>query len=204
MVLLSQATDFGEIIHLPQVHVTGGMSLIESIAKRRSVREFASKSLAIEQIGQLLWAVYGLTESREGLRASPSAGALYPMELYIVAAAGIYHYNPHAHELKRVLASDKRLELQKAAMDQEAIGSAPVVFVFAAVYERTAVKYDDRASRYVPMEAGHACQNLLLLAAAMNLSAVPMGAFYDRRVSEVLNLAKQEQPLYLVPVGYPA
>jgi len=202
MVLISQSIDFGEIIHLPQANVKGVMSLEESIAKRRSIREFASKPLTIEQIGQLLWATQGITEKSMGLRAVPSAGALYPLETYVVLSAGIYHYNPERHELKRVIEGDKRLELQKAALDQEAIGSAPAVFVIAAVYERTSEKYEDRASRYVHIEAGHACQNLLLQATAQNLAGVPIGAFNDKRVAEIVKMAKNESPLYLVPVGY--
>ena len=203
MVLISQSIDFGEIIHLPQANVTGGTSLVESIAGRRSVREFASKPLSVEQIGQLLWAAQGITEKREGLRAAPSAGALYPLEIYVVVPDGVYHYSPQRHELKRVIQGDKRLELQNAALGQEAIGSSPVVFVFAAVYERTDVKYADRATRYVDIEIGHACQNLLLQATALKLVGVPMGAFYDERVADLLKLAKNESPLYLVPVGYP-
>jgi SagB-type dehydrogenase family enzyme len=202
MVLISQSIDFGEIIHLPQANVKGAMSLEESIAKRRSIREFASKLLTIEQIGQLLWATQGITEKRMGLRAAPSAGALYPLETYVVLPAGIYHYNPERHELKRVIEGDRRLELQKAALDQEAIGSAPAVIVIAAVYERTSKKYEDRASRYVHIEAGHACQNLLLQATAQNLAGVPIGAFNDKRVADIVKMAKNESPLYLVPVGY--
>lgn len=202
MVLFSQSMEMGETIHLPQANVKGGMSLEESIAKRRSIREFSSKPLPIEQIGQLLWAAQGITEKHRGLRSAPSAGALYPLETYVVLPAGIYHYNAERHELKRIKEGDRRLELQKAALDQEAVGSAPAVFVFAAMYERTAEKYRDRASRYVPSEAGHACQNMLLQATAQNLAGVPVGAFDDMRVAEIVKLAKNESPLYLVPVGY--
>ncbi|WP_374086887.1 SagB/ThcOx family dehydrogenase [Methylomicrobium lacus] len=203
MVLVSQAMHVGEIIHLPPAKVKGEMSLEESIAKRRSIREFAAKPLSIEQIGQLLWAAQGITEKDKGLRAAPSAGALYPLETYVVLPEGVYHYNPQRHELKRVLAGDRRLELQKAARDQEAIGSAPAVLVFTGVYERTAAKYGDRASRYVSIEAGHACQNVLLQATAQNLASVPVGPFEDTQVAKIINLAKNENPLYLMPVGYP-
>jgi len=202
VVLISQSIDFAEIIHLPQANVKGAMSLEESIAKRRSIREFSSKPLSIEQIGQLLWAAQGITEKRMGLRAAPSAGALYPLETYVLLPAGIYRYNPERHELKRVIEGDKRHELQKAGLDQEAIGSAPAVFIFAAIYERTAEKYEDRARRYVHIEAGHACQNLLLQATTQNLAAVPIGAFNDKRVADIVKMTKNESPLYLVPVGY--
>jgi len=203
MVLISQAMNFGESIQLPPAKVKGEISLEESIARRRSIRAFAAKPLSLEQIGQLLWAAQGITEKDKGLRAIPSAGALYPLEVYAVLPEGIYHYSPLRHELKRILTGDRRLELQKAARDQEAIGSAPAVFVLTGVHERTAAKYGDRATRYVSIEAGHACQNVLLQAAAQNLAGVPVGAFEDAQVTKIIKLAKNENPLYLVPVGYP-
>jgi SagB-type dehydrogenase family enzyme len=202
MALISQSINFGEIIHLPQASVKGEMSLEESIAQRRSIRKFSSKSLSIQQIDQLLWAAQGITEKQRGLRSAPSAGALYPLEIYVVLSTGIYHFDPERHELKRVNEGDKRQELQKAALDQEAVGSAPAVLVFAAVYQRTTAKYEDRANRYVHMEAGHACQNVLLQAAAQGLAGLPVGAFDDKGVAEVVNLPKTQSPLYLVPVGY--
>ncbi len=201
--LIMQSIDSGEVIRLPQPSIKGGTSLVENLAKRRTVREFSSKRLSIRQIGQLLWAAQGITEKSLGLRTAPSAGALYPLEIYVVLPEGIYHYNPHRHELKRVIEGDRRTQLQNAALGQEAIGTAPAVFAFVAVYERTAVKYGDRASRYVDIETGHACQNLLLQATALGLGGVPIGAFYDKPVADVLKLQKNASPLYLVPVGYP-
>ena len=203
MVLMSQSMDFGDVVRLPQPTVKGEASLEESLAKRRSVREFTPKYLTVGQISQLLWAAQGITEKRWGLRTAPSAGALYPLETYVVLPAGVYHYNPHLHELKRTIEGDRRRDLQSAALGQGAVGNASAVFVFTAVYERMAVKYGDRAAQYVHMEAGHACQNLLLQATALSLGAVPMGAFSDERLADLLKLAKNETPLYLVPVGYP-
>ncbi|WP_305909008.1 nitroreductase family protein [Methylomarinum sp. Ch1-1] len=107
MAFITQSIDFAEVIHLPQAHTTGGISLAESIAKRRSVRAFDSRPLSIEQIGQLLWAAQGITEERRGLRVAPSAGALYPLELYLVVSAGVYHYIPQRHELERVIEGDR-------------------------------------------------------------------------------------------------
>lgn len=204
MVLISQTMAFGETIHLPQANVNGPMALEESIAKRRSVRAFSAKPLSIGQIGQLLWSAQGITDTKVGLRAAPSAGALYPLELYAVLPDGIYRYFPERHELKRTVEGDRRLELQKAALDQDAVGSAPAVFVFTAVFERTAVKYRERANLYVPIEVGHASQNLLLQAAAQGLAGVPVGAFDEGRVAEAVRLSKDQRPLYLVPVGHPA
>lgn len=203
MALMVQSMDFGDVIRLPQPIVTGEASLEDTLAKRRSVREFISKQLTVEQISQLLWAAQGITEKRWGLRTVPSAGALYPLETYVVFPSGVYHYNPHLHELKRTMEGDRRRDLQSAALGQGAVGNASAVFVFTAVYERMAVKYGDRTVQYVHMEAGHACQNLLLQATALSLGAVPIGAFYDERIADVLKLVKNEIPLYLVPVGYP-
>lgn len=203
MVLISQAMAFDETIHLPQAKVAGLMSLEQSIAARRSIRAFVAKTLSIEQIGQLLWAAQGITDTKGRLRAAPSAGALYPLETYVVLPSGIYRYDPRHHELKRIVEGDRRLELQKASLDQDAVGSAPAVFVFTAVFERTAIKYRGRANLYVPIEVGHAAQNLLLQATAQGLAGVPIGAFNDKRVAEALKLPKDQRPLYLLPLGYP-
>jgi SagB-type dehydrogenase family enzyme len=203
VLLVLQSIQFGDVVRLPEPNIEGGTSLAESLAKRRSVRTYASTSLSVEQIGQLLWAAQGVTQKLWGRRAAPSAGALYPLETYVVLPEGIYHYNPRRHELKRTMEGDRRRELQSAAFGQGAVGRAPAVFVFAAVYARTSVKYGDRATRYVDIETGHACQNLLLQATALGLVGVPVGAFVDERVAEVLRLENNTMPLYLVPVGYP-
>ena len=139
---------------------------------------------------------------KQRLGTAPSAGALYPLETYVALEQGVYHYDPRRHELKRVIEGDMRGKLQNAAWGQRAVGSAPAVFVFAAVHERTSVKYGKRATRYVDMEAGHACQNLLLQAVALGLGGVPVGAFRDDAVANVLKLDSNAAPLYLVPVGY--
>lgn len=199
---VAQSTGFGAVVSLTEPSVKGGTSLVESLAKRRSVRQFSDQPLSAEQIGQLLWAAQGITNKGWGLRTAPSAGALYPLETYVVFEQGVYHYNPRRHELKRVIEGDMRGKLQNAAWGQRAVGSAPAVFVFAAVHERTSVKYGKRATRYVDMEAGHACQNLLLQAAALGLGGVPVGAFRDDKVADVLKLDSNAAPLYLVPVGY--
>lgn len=204
MVLVSQAVAFEETIHLPQAKMTGTVSLEQSIADRRSIRVFKAKPLSIGQIGQLLWSAQGITDTKNDLRAAPSAGALYPLEIYTVLPDGVYRYHPERHELQRTTVGDKRGELQKAALDQSAVGMAPAVFIFSAVFERTAVKYRERAAFYVPIEVGHASQNLLLQAAAQGLAGVPIGAFDERRVADAVGLPKNERPMYLVPVGYPA
>jgi SagB-type dehydrogenase family enzyme len=114
---------------------------------------------------------------------------------------GVYRYDPDEHQLLRTIDGDKRAELAEAAVWQDFVGEGAIVIVFTAVYERTTVKYGDRGIRYVHMEAGHAAQNLCLQAAAMDLGVVTIGAFYDEEVVELLNLPKDEQPLYIIPVG---
>jgi SagB-type dehydrogenase family enzyme len=203
VLLVLQSIQLGDVVRLPEPNIVGGTSLVESLAKRRSVRSYASTPLSVQQIGQLLWAAQGITQKLWGRRTAPSAGALYPLETYVVLSEGTYHYNPRRHELKQIIEGDRRRELQSAAFGQGAVGRASAVFVFAAVYERTSVKYGDRATRYVDIETGHACQNLLLQAAALGLVGVPVGAFLDERVAEVLRLENNTTPLYLVPVGHP-
>lgn len=202
MVLMTQPTGFGEVIRLPPPDTQGGAPLAQCLAGRRSIRSFASTPLTIVELGQLLWAAQGITEVGKGLRTAPSSGALYPLETYVVLPEGVYHYSPSGHGLTRVRRGDRRQGLRKAALGQRAVGEAPAVFVLAAVYERVAVKYKGRATRYVDMEAGHACQNLLLQAAALNLGGVPVGAFHDDRIAALLKLPKEAKPLYLVPIGH--
>lgn len=190
-------------VPLPAPDTVGSARLEETIASRRSVRSYAPESLTSSQIGQLLWAAQGITGGATG-RAAPSAGGLYPLELYVVSEDGVFRYRPEDHHLILALEGDVRDELAVAALDQEALHDAPAVFVVTAVYERTAAKYGDRAERYVQLEAGHAAQNLLLEAVALDLGAVPIGAFADTAVQEVLGLPADHAPLYLIPVGVPA
>jgi len=188
---------------LPTPAVSGDVSLEAALAGRRAVREFSDRPLAAAELGQLLWAAQGITDPR-GYRTAPSAGALYPLEIYVATAGGLYHYQPARHALAVVGGSDVRQALYEAALRQEAVSRAPAVFVIAAVYERTAVKYGaERSPRYVHLEAGHAAQNILLQAVALGLGAVPIGAFDDGAIQEAMGLPAEEQPLYLIPVGRP-
>ncbi len=186
---------------LPGDPAEGGMSLTDALATRRSVRRFEAGALSAEQIAQLCWAAQGVTSERMGLRTAPSAGALYPLELYVVTAGGVDHYDPGGNTLSRHLAGDVRGHLQAAALGQSFVGDAPATFVLAGVVSRTAAKYGSRAERYVWMEAGHTAQNILLQARALGLGAVPVGAFDDARVAEVLQLPPGCAPLYLIPIG---
>jgi SagB-type dehydrogenase family enzyme len=167
------------------------------------VREFTEDPLNLGELGQLLWAAQGTTHP-DGYRTAPSAGALYPLEVYAVIQEGVYHYDPQGHRLSLHRQGDARSALHAAALQQEPVLEAPVVFVIATVYERTGKKYGvERGPRYVHLEAGHAAQNLLLQAVALGLGAVPVGAFYDDKVKAILALPADQQPLYLIPVGHP-
>jgi SagB-type dehydrogenase family enzyme len=192
----------GSLIDLGAPVVSGGMALERALAARRSVRQFAGAALSTADLGQLAWAAQGVTDQAEGLRTAPSAGALYPLELYFVTRDGVDRYVPERHAFERLDLGDVREPLANAALSQGAILSAPCDVVITAVTRRTAEKYGDRAHRYVALEAGHAAQNLLLEATARGLVGVPIGAFEDRAVSEVLGLAGGEDPLYIVALGH--
>lgn len=195
--------DRAESLVLPQPVLRGERSLEEAMAARRSVRSFAERSLSQAEVGQLLWAAQGIT-NRQGDRTSPSAGGLLPLETYVVSPDGVHHYEPRSHRLKRTAHGDRRLPLFQVALEQEPLRDAPVTFVLAAVYRRTARKYGDhRARRYVHLEAGHAAQNLLLQAVVLGLGAVVIGAFEDDEVQAVLSLPAEHQPVYLISVGEP-
>jgi SagB-type dehydrogenase family enzyme len=191
---------------LPPVEPKGELSLEEAIQLRRSVREFGRRTLALEDVSQLLWAAQGIT-ARGGFRTAPSAGALYPLELYLVAgdveglSAGVYWYRPKTHELIHLASGDLRKRLASAALGQSPVRRAPAVLVIASVYERTTGKYGQRGHRYAHIEVGHVAQNVYLQAAARGLGTVLVGAFDDTEVQDVLGLPPDHKPLGLMPVG---
>ena len=193
-------------ISLPEPQRESEKSVEEALIERRSVREYEDAALSLSEIGQLLWAAQGITSER-GFRTAPSAGALYPLELYLVAGdveqlpPGVYKYKPDMHRLINTAQGDLRDELQAASLDQSAIGDAPAVIVIAAVYERTTVKYGDRGNRYVHMEVGSAVQNLYLQAVSLDLGTVFIGAFHDQNIKSLLHMQEDEHPLAIMPVG---
>lgn len=194
-----------KLMKLPEPETIGKMSVEQAIVKRRSMREY-SGSLSLADVSQLLWAAQGETHA-DGYRAAPSAGALYPLELYLVAgdvdelAVGVYRYLPAGHELVSHASNDLRKELAVAAHGQSWLETAPAVLVIAAVYERTMQKYGERGRRYVHIDTGHAAENVYLQAEARGLGTLIMGAFDDARVQTVLNLPVDHHPLGLMPVG---
>lgn len=191
------------VIVLPPPQLEGSRTLEETLAQRRSVREFSDAPLTQAELGQLLWAAQGITHPA-GLRTAPSAGALYPLQVYAATHEAAYHYAPQGHQMITIIQGDVRPALHAAALRQDSVLNAPAVIVIAAVYAQTAQKYGaERSPRYVHLEAGHAAQNVLLQAVALDLGAVPIGAFEDEKVKQALRLPPDQQPLYLIPVGHP-
>jgi len=193
-------------IKLPLPKTTGKMSLEEAIVNRESVRSFSKRQLTLEEISQLLWAAYGPRHVDSITGASktvPSAGALYPMEIYIVSPNGVFHYFPSSHSLREISDKDLRSALSGAALWEEAIAQAAVNFVIACVYDRICWKYGERGMRYAHIEAGHIAQNIHLQAVCLGLGSVPIGAFNDTAVQKALYLPKDNIPIYIIPVGHP-
>ena len=196
---------------LPAPNLVGGMSVEEAIAKRRSVREYASEPITLAELSQLLWAAQGVTDARSRHRASPSAGALYPLELYAVVrergvvglAAGVYHYSPEDERMSMVKDGDRSSELRAAALDQEMVGLAAISIVTIAVVPRTGSKYGERALQYVYQESGHAAENVFLQAVSLGLGAVVVGAFDEEKVRSIIGAGPEETPVYVQPVGVP-
>ncbi len=196
----------GEAIRLPAPRLDSKCSIESALSQRRSIREYGDEPLSLEEVSQLLWSGQGISDPK-GLRMVPSAGGLYPLELYLLAGnvdnlfSGTYKYRPKGHILVRMDHGDKRAELSAVALEQECVRDAAVVIVIAAIYMRTTVKYFERGIRYVDMEVGHVGQNISLQAVSLGLGSVVVGAFDDHKVKRLLKFPENEQPLYLIPVG---
>ncbi|NTW32866.1 MAG: SagB/ThcOx family dehydrogenase [Bacteroidetes bacterium] len=224
------------IIKLPKPMLKGNMSVEETMATRRSVREYSATDtvLTLDEVSQLLWAAYGVTDSlikkskipdsiriknkipdsvkykirKFFLKTAPSAGGLYPLEIYLVAgnvkglAPGVYKYRPLGHYLLLIQTGDKRKELCTASYDQQMVGKAPISLVYSAVFSRNTKKYEQRGrERYVCMDLGHSGENVYLQATALKMGTCAIGSFEDSDVSKVINMPKEEEPLYIMPVG---
>lgn len=194
-------------LKLPEPRFKSDTSVEEALLKRRSIREYGDEPLSYEQVAQLLWAAQGITEPRWGFRTAPSAGATYPLEVYLVVKeggvegleAGIYHYLPRRHELEMIREGDFSRELMAACLDQSWVGDAALNMVLTAIYERTTRRYGGRGRRYVHMEVGHVGENVYLQCVSLGLGCVVIGAFYDDEVKRVLGV--DEEPMYVIPIG---
>jgi len=188
-----------ETIDLPPPRLSSGTSIEAALAARYSARTWTADDLTLDQIAQLCWAAQGVTHG-DGKRTSPSAGALYPLELYVLTRDGVMRYVPDGHTLDLLSTTDVRDQL--AAQDFVHLG--PAVFLIAGVVARTAARYGDRAERFVHLEAGHACHGILLQAIALGLGGTAVGGFDEAMVRATVALPDDQDALYLVPVGVPA
>jgi SagB-type dehydrogenase family enzyme len=205
------------VVYLPPPRKVSSVTVEEALLLRRSIRAFTGDPVRLEDLAMILWAADGVTDARGEFRSAPSAGATFPLEIYAVIgekcvvtaggehlAAGVYKYHPHLHALIPRRYGDFRRELEAASLRQSWVGRAPVSVVICAVFERTTSVYGERGRvRYVPMEVGHAGQNIYLMATALGYGTVAVGAFHDEAVAEVLGLPREEKPLYVMPVGVP-
>jgi len=188
-------------IYLPQPDKTGKMPLEQALSKRRSRRSFTPQPLTDQQLGQLCWAADGISDKVRQLRTAPSAGALYPLDLYVATADGLFKYLPAKHALLVKQTKDLRGELSRQALGQEVVADAAAVFIIVAEPIRSARKYGQRAWQYCLLEAGHIGQNILLEATAMSLASVPVGAFDEKGLGKLMRLPKGHKPVYLICVG---
>ena len=203
-------------IELPKPVLTSEFSIEKVLHERRSVRSYTDEPVTLEEVSQLLWSAYGITYTREGLpefirggfKTAPSAGARYPLEIYLVAGnvkgllPGIYWYVPEGHVIHRLADGDVRQDLMAACLSQGFAGDAPVSIVWSAVYERCTEKYGERGrERYVCMDLGHSAQNVYLQCGSLGLGTCAIGAFSDDALKKLIGMTEEEEPLYVMPVG---
>lgn len=220
IVLLDSVLFFGNTqeekvtVALPKPSLKGDVSVEEAIKSRRSTRSFKPDPLSKSQLSQLLWAAQGITitveEKKRSFRSAPSAGALYPIHVYVIVGEngltdfieGVYEYNPENHSLLKISGEDQRIALAKASYNQSWMGKAPVILMITAEYERSMKKYGERGVGYSKIEAGCVGQNIFLQAEALGLGAGIVGAFHDYEVMNILKVWGKPQPLLAMPVGY--
>lgn len=203
-------------VKLPKPRLSSDFSIERVLHERRSVRTYTDEPVTLEEVSQLLWSAYGITYSREGMpdfirggfKTAPSAGARYPLEIYLVAGnvkgllPGIYWYVPEGHVIHRLTDGDVRGDLMAACLSQEFAGEAPVSIVWSAVYERCTEKYGERGrERYVCMDLGHSAQNVYLQCGSLGLGTCAIGAFSDDALKKLIGMTEEEEPLYVMPVG---
>lgn len=206
----------GPAIDLPQPSFEGTVSVEAALKSRRSIREYLAKPLSLAEVSQILWAAYGITATREnmpaflrgGFRTAPSAGARYPLDIYLAAfdvadlAAGVYYYDSETHRLLRVVEGNPRAAVSGACFDQPQLKTAAAAIVYSAVYERCTVKYGQRGrDRYVCMDLGHSAENVYLQAQALGIGTCAIGAFTDLRLKKAVGMTREEEPLYVMPLG---
>jgi len=204
-------------LKLPHPRTSGDQSLEEIFLNRRTRRDFQTSPLSLTEVSQILWAAYGFKTPEHAKRNTgktkrtcPSAGAIFPLEIYLMAGdimdipPGFYHYIPDQHALELIHDRDLRKDLYEIAYPREMIRIAPVSLIYAAVESKVKERYGERGrQRYIPMDIGHSAQNVYLQAEAMGLGTCAIGAFDDEGIIQVLDLPAEEIPMYVMPVGHP-
>mgnify|MGYP001114764929 CR=1 FL=1 len=198
---------------LPECEPNPPVSLDQALNDRKSIRNYRPEPITLEQLSYLLWASSGIQrlEQAHEFRTAPSAGALYPIETYVIAnelrdvEAGAYHYGIHAHELEQIRAGDFRERIAAAALGQGMCAAAGAVFVWTAIFARSKWKYAQRAYRYVYLDAGHIAENLALAAVSLGLGTCQVGALFDDEVNKLIEVdGTAESVIYMSVVGVPA
>jgi len=203
----TQDSAVNETITLPQPAEDGDISVEQALSQRRSIREYTGEPLTLEEVSQILWAAQGITLPSRGFRTSPSAGATFPLYIYVAVSnvtdleTGLYLYHPGGHELQKVSAEDKKETIYAAGLRQSALQEGACTFVITGDYQRTTGRYGERGVRYVHNEVGHVGQNIHLQAEALGLGTVVVGAFNNDDIINGLNLPDNKDPFYLMPVG---
>jgi len=201
-----------DLVPLPRPEERPDTGVLDAIAARRSIRSYTADPMTLDELGTLLQASAGITATTRGFafRAAPSAGALYPVESYLVANRvegldpGVYHYGVAHHGLEAIHLQDVRKVVAAAGLGQPCLENASAVFIWTAMIDRCRAKYRDRGWRYVYLDAGHIAAQLSLAAVALGLGSVQVGAFYDDELAELVGVdLDEEPPLYLSAVGRP-
>ncbi len=190
-------------VKLPEPDLNGGISLEQAIKSRRSIRQFTPEPLKLSQMSQLCWSAQGITDPNGGLRAAPSAGALYPIQLYVALPDGLYLYSPQSHSLKKQINGDVRPMLSTAAFGQKVVQNSPGTFVIAGSVRKLEAKYRGRGEKFSYLEAGHIAQNIHLQAVTLGLGSVPIGVFDPKSAAGICRLPEGLDVLYLVCTGNP-
>ncbi len=188
---------------LPLPKIDSNFSLEKAIKSRRSIRNFVKYNLSLEEISQLLWSAYGITDKNTNFHSVPSAGATFPLEIYYTTSEGVFHYIPQEHSVEQTIFKDITENLSNVCWNQQFIKKASISIIICAVYERTTLYYGERGYRYVYIEVGHVAENLCLQAVSLGLGSVCIGAFDDARLKKLLLLPKDVEPIYIVTIGKP-
>ncbi|HNW98530.1 MAG TPA: SagB/ThcOx family dehydrogenase [Bacteroidales bacterium] len=211
--VISQNTNTDSVkVKLPKPSLKGSMSVEEALSVRRSIRVYKDTSLTLKEVSQILWAAYGITDTIRrngiGLHTAPSAMALYPLSIYIVAGnildlpSGIYRYHPKGHYLSLIKSGDYRTDLYEASNNQYMIKSAPFNIVYSADTSLVNNRYGKNTGIIMAsMDLGHSAENVYLQATALDLGTCAVGGLKPEKVAAIFNMTENEKAVYIMPVG---